>query len=132
MRHIITSAIEHHAIELTAHEVGKLGSAEVHWVKLDAHGRPDMADAEHLLSKHKNALVSVMHANNELGTRIDLNAIGSLCRKHGALFHSDTVQTMAHYRFDRSNRPSTSSVPVRTSSMGPRASASCTCATAQH
>ncbi|QQR86758.1 MAG: cysteine desulfurase [Flavobacteriales bacterium] len=105
VRHIITSAIEHHAIELTAHEVGKLGSAEVHWVKLDAHGRPDMADLEHLLSKHKNALVSVMHANNELGTRIDLNAIGSLCRKHGALFHSDTVQTMAHYRFDLQQLP---------------------------
>lgn len=105
VKHIITSPIEHHAIELTAHEVGKLGNAEVHWVKLDAHGRPDMSDLERLLSTHKNALVSLMHANNELGTRIDLNAIGSLCRKHGALFHSDTVQTMAHYLFDLQQLP---------------------------
>lgn len=105
VKHIITSPIEHHAIELTAHEVGKLGSAEVHWVKLDALGRPDVSDLDRLLSTHNNALVSLMHANNELGTRIDLNAIGSLCRKHGALFHSDTVQTMAHYRFDLQQLP---------------------------
>jgi cysteine desulfurase len=41
-----------------------------------------------------------MHANNEVGTRNDLQAIGTLCRRHQALFHSDTVQTMGHYRFD--------------------------------
>lgn len=105
VKHIITSPIEHHAIELTAHEVGKLGNAQVHWVKLDAHGRPDMADLERLLSTHKNVLVSLMHANNELGTRIDLQSIGALCRKHGALFHSDTVQTMAHYTFDLQQLP---------------------------
>lgn len=105
VKHIITSPIEHHAIELTAHEVGKMGNAEVHWVKLDAAGRPIMADLERLLSTHTNVLVSLMHANNELGTRIDLNAIGALCRKHGALFHSDTVQTMAHYRFDLQQLP---------------------------
>lgn len=100
VKHIITSPVEHHAIELTAHEVGRLGQAQVHWVKLDECGRADIAHLEELLKQHSNALVSLMHANNELGTRIDLKAIGSLCKKHGALFHSDTVQTMAHYTFD--------------------------------
>lgn len=42
-------------------------------------------------------IVSIMHANNEIGTRSDLDAIGALCRKYNALFHSDTVQTMGHY-----------------------------------
>ncbi len=102
IKHIISSPIEHHAVELTAEELGKHGTATIHWVRLEADGKPDQVHLEELLkaTKGEGVLVSLMHANNEIGTCIDLTAIGNLCRKYGALFHSDTVQTMGHYRFD--------------------------------
>lgn len=105
VKHIITSPVEHHAVEHTAHAIGDAGAAQVHWLRLHADGKPDLAHLEELLKTHAHALVSLMHANNELGTRIDLHAIGTLCRKYNALFHSDTVQTMGHYRFDLANTP---------------------------
>lgn len=105
VKHIITSPVEHHAVELTAHALGHTSPAQVHWVRLEADGRPDLAHLEELLRTHPKALVSLMHANNELGTRMDLEAVGGLCRRYGALFHSDTVQTMGHYRFDLAALP---------------------------
>jgi len=50
-------------------------------------------------------LVTLMHANNEIGNMIDLKAVGDLCQKHDAIFHSDTVQTVGHYPFDLRNTP---------------------------
>lgn len=107
VKHIITSPIEHHAVELTAALLAKTQDVLVHWLRLEADGKPDMAHLEELLKRTSGdgALVSLMHANNEIGTRIDLEAVGALCRTHGALFHSDTVQTMAHYRFDLAALP---------------------------
>jgi cysteine desulfurase len=102
VKHIITSPIEHHAVELTAEAIGHEGAATIHWLRLHPDGQPDLAHLEELLktTKGQGVLVSLMHANNEIGTRIDLEAVGALCRRYGALFHSDTVQTMGHYRFD--------------------------------
>lgn len=107
VKHIITSPIEHHAVEYAAEQIAKVGSAQVHWVRLQVDGKPDLAHLEELLvtTKGQGVLVSLMHANNEIGTRSDLHAVGTLCRKYGALFHSDTVQTMGHYRFDLTNTP---------------------------
>jgi cysteine desulfurase len=107
VRRIITSPIEHHAVELTAARMGQQYDVQVHWLRLHPDGKPDLLHLEELLSDKSagSTLVSLMHANNEIGTRIDLNAIGKLCREHGALFHSDTVQTMAHYRFDLQETP---------------------------
>lgn len=107
VKHIITSHIEHHAVEYTAESIAKQGGAKVHWVRVEADGQPDLAHLEELLrnTQGQGVLVSLMHANNEIGTRIDLHKVGSLCRKYGALFHSDTVQTMGHYRFDLANTP---------------------------
>jgi cysteine desulfurase len=105
VEHIITSPIEHHAVEYVAHALEKSGQARAHWLKVHADGQPDLAHLEALLSAHPKALVSLMHANNEIGTRIDLHAVGTLCRKYNALFHSDTVQTMGHYRFDLEQLP---------------------------
>lgn len=108
VRHIITSRIEHHAVELTTEALCKDDSpAKAHWVKLHPDGSPDLKDLEDLLKviQGQGVLVSLMHANNEIGTRIDLHEVGTLCRKYGALFHSDTVQTMCHYRFDLSTLP---------------------------
>jgi len=107
VEHIITSPIEHHAVESTAEHLGKGSGVTVHWVRLEPDGKPDRAHLEELLkaTKGQGVLVSLMHANNEIGTRIDLQAIGSLCRTYGALFHSDTVQPMGHYRFDLEKLP---------------------------
>ncbi|MCB0763482.1 MAG: cysteine desulfurase [Flavobacteriales bacterium] len=107
VRHIITSPIEHHAVESTAEALGAHGDVQVHWVRLEADGRPDTTHLEELLRSTEGGrvLVSLMHANNEIGTRIDLSVIGALCRRYGALFHSDTVQTMGHYRFDLEQLP---------------------------
>jgi len=108
VKHIITSPIEHHAIELTAHALcNETGPAKAHWLRLDAEGRPEIEHLEELLqaTKGEGVIVSIMHANNEIGTRSDLEAIGALCRKYNALFHSDTVQTMGHYAFDLATLP---------------------------
>ena len=107
VKHIISSPIEHHAVELVAHAIGDTGNAKAHWLRLNTDGSPDLAHLEELLkaTQGQGVLVSLMHANNEIGTRIDLDVIGGLCRRYGALFHSDTVQTMGHYRFDLANTP---------------------------
>lgn len=105
VRHIISSPIEHHAVEHTVCELDAGGRVKAHMVRIDGKGRVDMGHLEELLGDKRDVLVSLMHANNEIGTRIDLQAVGELCRRHGALFHSDTVQTMAHYRFDLSVLP---------------------------
>ncbi|MEO8588097.1 MAG: cysteine desulfurase family protein [Flavobacteriales bacterium] len=107
VKHIISSPIEHHAVELVAHALGHSGNAKAHWLRLMPDGAPDMAHLEELLkaTQGQGVLVSLMHANNEIGTRIDLVEVGALCRRYGALFHSDTVQTMGHYRFDLANTP---------------------------
>lgn len=105
VQHIISSPIEHHAVEYTVQSIADAGLAKAHFVRLDEQGHVDMAHLEELLKTHPKALVSLMHANNEIGTRIDLHAVGTLCRQYGALFHSDTVQTMGHYDFDLSTLP---------------------------
>jgi cysteine desulfurase len=71
-------------------------------VKLDAKGQIDIENLEELLQNNPNSLVSLMHANNEIGNMIDIVEVGELCRKYGAFFQSDTVQTMGHFAFDLS------------------------------
>lgn len=105
IEHIIISEIEHHAVLYTAQDMEKRGLATVSYVKLTPNGHIDLLDLESLLKAHPNSLVSLMHANNEIGNRIDLEVVGALCHAHGALFHSDTVQTMAHYSFDLAALP---------------------------
>ncbi len=107
VKHVISSPIEHHAVELVAHALGHSGNARAHWLRLRPDGAPDLAHLEELLkaTQGQGVIVSLMHANNEIGTRIDLHEVGSLCRRYGALFHSDTVQTMGHYKFDLANTP---------------------------
>lgn len=98
---IITSKIEHHAVLHTVEELEKKGSIQLLFVNLDAFGNPDMAHLETLLqSDDSKKLVSLMHVNNEIGNKIDLEAITLLSKKHGALVHSDTVQSLGHYNWD--------------------------------
>ena len=105
-KHIITSPIEHHATLHTVENLQKAGEAEVSYVKLLPNGHIDLDDLENLLSHSKEkCLVSLMHANNEIGNILDINAVGNLCKKYHAIFHSDTVQTVGHFPFDLQSTP---------------------------
>lgn len=98
--HIITSSIEHHAIGHTAEAIAKSGEARISYVKITDKGVVDIDDLEKLLQTEDKTLVSLMHANNEIATLLPMKKVSALCRKYGAIFHSDTVQTMGHYSFD--------------------------------
>ncbi len=100
-KHIITSPLEHHATLHTVEYYAHTGQADRSFVKLSEHGHIDMADLEHLLASSKvRTVVTLMHANNEIGNLLDIKAVGELCRKYDAIFHSDTVQTVGHYPFN--------------------------------
>lgn len=100
-RHIITSPIEHHATSHTVDHIYHHGEAALSQVKLLPNGHIDMEDLEQLLANsHEKCLVTLMHANNEIGNMIDIHAVGNLCKMYGAIFHSDTVQTVGHFPFD--------------------------------
>lgn len=103
IKHAISAATEHHAVSHTLEELEKEGSIHLHNLDVDAQGQINMAQLESLLQAHSGAFVSLMHANNETGTVIDIAKVGVMCKQYGAIFHSDTVQTMAHFRYDLSS-----------------------------
>jgi len=104
--HIITSAIEHHATLHTVEHLHKKEEASVSYVKLLPDGHIDLEDLKQLLSAStERTLVTLMHANNEIGNMLDIHAVGELCKLYGAVFHSDTVQTIGHFPFDLRNTP---------------------------
>ncbi len=98
IKHAISTPIEHHAVTHTLEILEKQGAIELHHVNLDDKGHVDMTHLEKLLEKYPNALVSLMHANNEVGNLLDIHRVGELTKQYNAFFHSDTVQTMGHYR----------------------------------
>ncbi|MBD2713880.1 cysteine desulfurase [Microvirga sp. STR05] len=100
LKHIITSRLEHHAVLHTTQALEKCGDAQLSYLRHDAQGRLDLAHLEELLATHPRTFVSLMHANNEIGNLNDIAAIGEICSRHDAVFHTDTVQTMGHYRHD--------------------------------
>ena len=100
VKHIITSSIEHHAVGHTAEAIAHEEGVKLSYVKTNEKGVVDLVDLERLLQSDLKTLVSLMHANNEIATLLPLKMVSELCRKHGAYFHSDTVQTMGHYTFD--------------------------------
>lgn len=100
LKHIITSPIEHHAVLHTIEELDKAGLIQMHLVQLTENGHIDYTHLEELLQNNANALVSLMHANNEIGNLLSIEKVGELCEKYEALFHCDTVQTVGHYPID--------------------------------
>jgi len=105
-KHIITSPIEHHATLHTVEHLHKKGEASVSYVKLLPDGHIDIEDLRQLLSaSSEKCLVTLMHANNEIGNMLDIHAVGEMCKLNGAIFHSDTVQTIGHFPFDFRNTP---------------------------
>ncbi len=106
VKEIITSPIEHHAVEHTVKALESRGWVKVKWLSVNQYGQIDMDELEKLLKEKKEkTLVSIMHANNEIGTLYPLKRIGELCKEYGALFHSDTVQTVGHFIIDLQNTP---------------------------
>jgi cysteine desulfurase len=103
---IITSRIEHHAVLHTVQDLEKEFGISVQYVKLDAHGNPDMDHLRQLLAtEDSKKLVSLMHVNNEIGNKIDIQAICLLAKEYQAYMHSDTVQSIGHYTWDVQQTP---------------------------
>lgn len=100
IKHAISSAIEHHAVSHTLELLAKDGVIDLHLVKLDKNGNVDYNDLEKLLKAHPGALVSLMHANNEIGNVLDIDRVAELVNQYNGYFHSDTVQSIGHYRHD--------------------------------
>ena len=103
INHAITSKIEHHAVGHTLEDLASKGMIKLSYVDLDEKGNVDLSHLEQLLKTNNRSFVSLMHANNEIGNLLDIHAVGELCQSYDAIFHSDTVQTMAHYTFDLEN-----------------------------
>ncbi len=104
IKHAITSKIEHHAVEHTLEMMLKNGVIDkLSYVDVDSKGNVDYAHLESLLKENERSFVSLMHANNELGTLSDMERIGDLCEQYNAIYHADTVQTMGHYKHDVRN-----------------------------
>jgi len=100
IKNIISSPLEHHAVLHTVEMLEKKGQVNLHMLDVDEKGQISLDQLEMLLKQHPDTLVSLMHANNEIATLNDIHAIAEMCREHGAMFHSDTVQSMAHFRHD--------------------------------
>ena len=104
--HIITSPLEHHATLHTVEHLHKRGEAAVSYVRVLPNGHIDLEDLEQKLAGGaEKTLVTLMHANNEIGNILDIHSVGELCKLYGAIFHSDTVQTIGHFPFDLRNTP---------------------------
>lgn len=100
-KRIITSKIEHHATLHTVEYLQTNNLAEVSFVNLLPDGNIDLQHLEELLANsNEKCLVTLMHANNEIGTLLKINKVGDLCEKYQAIFHSDAVQTVAHFPLD--------------------------------
>ena len=116
--HIITTSIEHHAILHSAEFLEGYEGAEVTYLPVDAEGFVSVDDVRNAITD-KTALVSIMFANNEVGTIEPVAEIGALCREKGVPFHTDAVQAAAHLKID-----------VKAMNTAPRESERCTCARA--
>ncbi|HEX4888629.1 MAG TPA: cysteine desulfurase family protein [Luteibaculaceae bacterium] len=105
VKRIITSSIEHHAVSHTAELLAKRWNVNVDWVRVLPNGSIDLGHLRELLALDGKAIVSLMHANNEIGRLLPLKEVALLCKEYGALLHSDTVQTVGHYHIDLQDIP---------------------------
>ncbi|MEG1757710.1 MAG: cysteine desulfurase NifS [Oscillospiraceae bacterium] len=96
--HIITSAIEHHAVLHSCEHLKKFGY-EITYLPVDKNGFVNPVDVKNAITD-KTALVSIMYANNEIGTIEPISQIGAICRDKGVLFHTDAVQAVGNVRID--------------------------------
>jgi cysteine desulfurase len=105
-KHIISSPLEHHATLHCVEHLKNTGEATLSYVKVLPNGHIDYDDLEKLLKESKEkCLVTLMHANNEIGNITDIERVGNLCKEYDAIFHSDTVQTVGHFNLDLRKLP---------------------------
>ena len=98
VKRIITSPVEHHCVKHSVEHLESKKLVKVELVKVDQYALPDFDHLEKLLSSDSTpTLVSLMHANNEIGSMLDLEKLSKLCRQYGAWLHTDTVQTVGHF-----------------------------------
>lgn len=97
--HIITAPVEHHAVEGTAHQLHELFGFDVTMLPVDGCARVDPDDVRRAL-RPDTVLVSIMLANNEIGTLQPVAEIGRIVKEHGATFHTDAVQCPAYMNVD--------------------------------
>lgn len=100
VQEIVTSKIEHHAILHTVDALVDEFDISAQYVNVDSDGCIDYSHLETLLQSPKKQLVTLMHINNEIGNKLDLKRVSNLCKLNKALFHSDTVQSVGHYKID--------------------------------
>ena len=101
VKRIISSPIEHHCILHSLNSIEAGSDTQVEYLRLMPNGRPDLEHLRELLSQNApKTMVSLMHSNNEIGTMIDLDEVSAICEEFGALFHSDTVQTVGYFPID--------------------------------
>jgi len=102
---IITSRIEHHAVLHTAEQLQEEYNIDLNYVELDECGSVDYKHLKHLLQSSNKAVVSLMHINNEIGNILDIEHVAKLAKTHNALFHTDSVQSVGHYKIDLKDIP---------------------------
>lgn len=101
---IVTTKIEHHAVLNVVKYLEKTYSTKIIYLNLNECGGINYNDLEKvLLSNNSKKLVSLMHVNNEIGTVLDIQKVGDICKKYKSLFHSDTVQSIGRYKIDLSS-----------------------------
>ena len=101
---IVTTKIEHHAVLNVVKYLEKTYSIKIIYLKLNEDGCINYNDLEEVLSSNNSKkLVSLMHVNNEIGTVLDIQKVGDICKKYKSLFHSDTVQSIGRYKIDLSS-----------------------------
>jgi cysteine desulfurase len=104
VKHIITSAVEHHAVINTCQYLEKEQGFQVTYLEVDERGRVDPQDLEKAF-RPDTILVTVMWANNEIGTIEPIEALGALCRERRVLFHTDAVQAAGKVPLDVKSLP---------------------------
>lgn len=98
---ILSSPLEHHCVLHSLDTIKATGAAEVEMVAIDNKGHINLEDLRQRLGTgDRKTLVSLMHANNEIGNLLPLQQVANICADAGALFHCDTVQTMGYYPID--------------------------------
>ena len=98
--HAITSKLSHHAVLYPLEDLAEAGKIKLSYIDIDENGVVSLSHLKDLLANNPRTFVSIMHANNEIGTIQDIKAIGDICKEYNAIFHSDTVQTIAHFPFN--------------------------------
>jgi cysteine desulfurase len=100
LKHVISSPLEHHAVLHTLEHLEKIGKIKLSLLEVDEKGNLNVEQLEDLLKNNSRSLVSLMHANNEIGNLYDIEQIGELVKAYQGIFHCDTVQTVGYYTHD--------------------------------